>query len=246
MPSWNNRTKWLCALAAAALYFALAGWSRYSFVDLAPKGRIVVQLTPPFDMDGHVAIGSSLTDRERLQDFADDEHDEAAAMRSPVVLYENGRPLGPAHNNYADIRNLGMGRFAHWRRGFVFTASDNSNPNTNKRVYWAVVPDYVPKGRIVMQLMPPFQMSGHVAILNPASDKMRGLADDEYVEDDRHSPVVIYEDGRPLGPAHNNYADIRDLGMGRFSYWRIQGFVFTASDNSDPNTNGRLYWAAVP
>jgi Cu/Ag efflux protein CusF len=33
--------------------------------------------------------------------------------------------------------------------------------------------------------------------------------------------------------------------MGRFSFGRRQGVVFTASDNSDANTNGRTYWAVL-
>jgi hypothetical protein len=57
---------------------------------------------------------------------------------------------------------------------------------------------------------------------------------------------VIYENNVRLGPAHNSYEIIRDYGTGRFTFWRSSGFVFTASDNSDPNTNGRSYWAVLP
>ena len=61
-----------------------------------------------------------------------------------------------------------------------------------------------------------------------------------------HSPVIVYEDGKPLGPAHSNFADISTLGHGRFAYWTGQGLIFSTSDGSDPNSNGRRYWAVVP
>ena len=250
MLSWNRRTGWIVGLAAIAAYFALAEWSRRSFVDLAPKGEVVIQLFRPFEERGNVAF-SNLAATKRLLAFADDENVESDS-RSPVLIYENNKPLGPAHRSYADIREHGMGRFSFWRRlGFVFTASDNSDPNTNGRYYWAVLPkpsvDVPPRGKVPIQLVPPFEMHGNVAVSNStAANQLRDFADDENVENDSRSPVVIYENGKPLGPAHNSYADIRDHGMGRFCFWRHFGFVFTASDNSDPNTNGRKYWAVVP
>ena len=54
------------------------------------------------------------------------------------------------------------------------------------------------------------------------------------------SRLVIFEDGHPLGPAHASHADIRQLGGGRFSHWGDQVY-FSASDGSDPRTNGRRY-----
>jgi hypothetical protein len=74
----------------------------------------------------------------------------------------------------------------------------------------------------------------------------RVAADDPAMADDTRSPVVIYEDGRPLGPAHSNFADLSRLGHGRFSHWTGQGLFFSTSDGSDPNRNGRRYFAVVP
>jgi hypothetical protein len=140
MLPWNRRTRWIVGLTAIAAYFALAEWSRRSFVDLTPKGKVVIQLFRPFEMQGNVAISNPPT-ADKLRDFADDESVKDD-RRSLVVIYENGKPLGPAHNTYADIRDYGMGRFSYWRQfGFVFTASDNSDPNTNRRVYWVVLPE---------------------------------------------------------------------------------------------------------
>jgi Methyltransferase domain len=54
------------------------------------------------------------------------------------------------------------------------------------------------------------------------------------------SPLVVHEDGVPLGPAHSPPDRIRDEGGGRFNHWYGQ-LLFSTSDNSDPNTNGRSY-----
>jgi hypothetical protein len=60
------------------------------------------------------------------------------------------------------------------------------------------------------------------------------------------SPFVIYEDDRPLGPAHSRSADIHELGHGRFSHWTGIGFIISSSDGTNPATNGRNYWVVLP
>jgi hypothetical protein len=64
----------------------------------------------------------------------------------------------------------------------------------------------------------------------------------EWLLSDREaaSRLRLYEDGRPLGPAHSAHSDIRSLGQGRFSHWGPTVY-FSTSDNSDPRTNGRRY-----
>ena len=54
------------------------------------------------------------------------------------------------------------------------------------------------------------------------------------------SRLVVFEDGRPLGPGHASHADIRALGYGRYSHWGGEVY-FSTSDNSDPRQNGRRY-----
>jgi hypothetical protein len=66
-----------------------------------------------------------------------------------------------------------------------------------------------------------------------------GLADSYEIP--ARSSVILLEDGHPLGPAHSLHTDIRDVGHGRFSHWRGIGIVFSTSDNSNPNKNGRAY-----
>lgn len=50
----------------------------------------------------------------------------------------------------------------------------------------------------------------------------------------------VKENGRDLGPAHALHQEIRQIGGGRFSYWN-HTLYFSASDNSDPRTNGKFY-----
>jgi predicted O-methyltransferase YrrM len=51
------------------------------------------------------------------------------------------------------------------------------------------------------------------------------------------SNLELFEDGKPLGPAHSKHKLIREQGRGAYSHWRGQ-ILFSASDNSDPRTNG--------
>lgn len=68
-------------------------------------------------------------------DFGE-EGDRATANKSGLLLFENGKPLGPARSVHKDIREQGRGRYSHWTQGgLYFSASDNSNPRTNGRRY---------------------------------------------------------------------------------------------------------------
>jgi SAM-dependent methyltransferase len=52
--------------------------------------------------------------------------------------------------------------------------------------------------------------------------------------------AVVIEDGNPLGPSEAQHQVIREVGRGAFSVWGSDVY-FSASDNSDCNTNGRNY-----
>lgn len=54
---------------------------------------------------------------------------------SPLRLFENGKPLGPSHALHMRIRASGNGAYSHWQNQLLFSTSDNTNPNTNGRVY---------------------------------------------------------------------------------------------------------------
>jgi hypothetical protein len=129
---------WLLAtLALFAVYFPIATWLKASYVDPTPKGRVVVMLPRPFERFGAAGAISRVT--------LDGEDTNEVSRQSQVLLYEDGKLLGPAHNVHSEIAELGHGRYSHWEGvGIIFSASDNSDPNTNSRYYWAVIPEPTP------------------------------------------------------------------------------------------------------
>jgi hypothetical protein len=134
----QNETKSV-ALALGALfavYLPSALWLKNSYEP--PRGPPgAVQQLSYFRKFGGADGYAFLALAQRLRQASDTENEP---NRSPVVLYENGEPLGPAHTLHEDISKLGVGRFSHWGMQFVFSASDNSDPRTNGRKYWAVIP----------------------------------------------------------------------------------------------------------
>jgi hypothetical protein len=62
------------------------------------------------------------------------------------------------------------------------------------------------------------------------------------------SVLRIFENGIELTPPHSLHTDIASIGKGRFSHWKEGRFValyFSASDNSNPKTNGRTYTYSI-
>lgn len=73
---------------------------------------------------------------------------------------------------------------------------------------------------------------------------IEGISDNS--QDALASTLQVFENGRPLGPPHALHEDIRLKGNGLFSHWRsspssMAMVIFSTSDNSNPNTNGRAY-----
>ena len=58
------------------------------------------------------------------------------------------------------------------------------------------------------------------------------------------SGVPLFEEGKPLGPPRSLHAHIREQGGGRYSHWTRETLYFSASDSTDPRTNGRRYEVA--
>lgn len=61
----------------------------------------------------------------------------------------------------------------------------------------------------------------------------------------RKSPLILFEDGRQIGPQSTVHNLIRLYGKGAYSHWGDQ-LYFSASDNSDPSYNGRNYMVVCP
>lgn len=56
--------------------------------------------------------------------------------RSDLQLFEDGKPLGPAHSDHNRIRLIGGGLYSHWESNLYFSTSDNAPPVGSGRRYW--------------------------------------------------------------------------------------------------------------
>jgi hypothetical protein len=99
-----------------------------------------------------------------------------------------------------------------------------------------------PRGGAVA-LKPPFARFGNGAAYSAAAPALEGLSDTNTAT---RSTYLVCENGYLLGPPHTLHTEIIAKGGGRFSHWNGVGFIFSASDNSDPNTNGRSYSVVSP
>ena len=117
-----------------------------------------------------------------------------------------------------------------------------------KTAYHPVLPANAPKvsGEIVL-LQRPFRVFSDSAFAAIANDTWFYKNADS-ADNTERSDIELYEDEKPLGPAHSVHRDVGTIGQGRFSHWRFaySMFLFSSSDNTDPNTNGRNYWAVRP
>jgi Sulfotransferase family len=104
-------------------------------------------------------------------------------------------------------------------------------------------------GAGVWRLNAPFSAEGPRGWLAPLHfskefTALANLADD--LANPRRSPLQLFEDGKPLGPPHSLHEQIRHAGMGRYSHWSLgHVLLFSTSDNTDPNRNGRTYTVAL-
>jgi 16S rRNA G966 N2-methylase RsmD len=91
--------------------------------------RTLVPLQGPFHHNGGNAYAIAVPQLEAEADSAE------APRRSRLMLYEDGRMLGLAHSLHAHIGRFGKGRFSHYGANLYLSTSDNTDPNTNGRIY---------------------------------------------------------------------------------------------------------------
>jgi hypothetical protein len=101
-----------------------------------------------------------------------------------------------------------------------------------------------------MQMPPPSEPGKPITVFIPDPNDKNGnayliyapqfvqVADDD--QNPKRSTLVLYEDGKPLGPPHSLHKDIREQGKGKYSHYQSWIFMST-SDNSDPRSNGKKY-----
>ncbi|GJM22567.1 MAG: hypothetical protein DHS20C15_24820 [Planctomycetota bacterium] len=99
----------------------------------------------------------------------------------------------------------------------------------------------------VLELAPPFVAYGEHAYNTrlPVLGRPPLVAPSDGKERSGASQVELREDGVPIGPAHEAHTKIVDVGGGAYSHWG-ETLYFSASDNTDPNTNGLRYTLEVP
>ncbi len=99
-----------------------------------------------------------------------------------------------------------------------------------------------PQGFPAVELKGPFQKHGaDGAAYIGAAPSLQGDSDSS--ERPTRSRYLVCENRYALGPPHSLHTAIATKGKGRFSHWAADGFIFSASDNTDPNSNGRTYLA---
>lgn len=91
--------------------------------------EVLCDLEPPYRNDSGFAWSV------RLPAALHDLTDTNSSRRSPFVLFEDAKELGPAHTLHKDIRESGAGRYSFKEKWIWFAASDNSDPNKNGRRY---------------------------------------------------------------------------------------------------------------
>jgi hypothetical protein len=216
-----------------------------------------IELTGPFVNQSRNAFVANLS---VLKDESDT---SVTPRRSTVWLCEDGKPLGPRHSTHDHIRGVGRGAFSHWQDYVLFSSSDGSSPNENGRRYTIVRPQAQPTmpnatrersteavvdnpctllQGMAIELKGPF-------VSQPKNAFVANLPTLKDVSDSsatpRRSAVWLCEDGKPLGPSHSVHDHIRDVGRGAFSHW--QDYVlFSSSDGTSPNENGRRYTIVSP
>jgi len=122
-PIANDRPRWF-------IPFLLCNGHRQ---DMPPRAELVL---PPLRFRAESGHAWTIT----ISEFAELADTLQRPARSPLILLEDGRPLGPPHADHAQIRARGRGQYSHWGEYLYFASSDNSRPDNNGRQYAVVIP----------------------------------------------------------------------------------------------------------
>lgn len=165
-----------------------------------------------------------------------------------VVNARTARPIAQAALRVLDdqafaARARSAGRpFVEARFGFDRMIDDTLELWANAGVRWAA--ERLPPSRrfvACVELRNMYREIGN-AWIEPLP-QLAAFADN--LDEPGKSPLVLLEDGTPLGPAHSPHDRIREAGAGAYSHWN-DTLYFSTSDGSDPRNNGRRYVAIIP
>src|SRR4051794_38751715 len=101
----------------AAFLFGMLGLALLAAAAFPPRHSRVLDpamITPWRSLAYGVDLGASSSWLYELP------FDSANGDRSNLALFENGKPLGPAHASHATIEASGRGAYSHWNDILVF------------------------------------------------------------------------------------------------------------------------------
>src|SRR5262249_50698692 len=105
-------------------------WMALASATAAHRTKPMFVLSGPFSPQGRYGWSAALP--SGLEELTD--HDDARD-RSPLLLFENGCPLGAGHHLQQSIFTQGRGRYSFWKGCVFFSTSDDSDPNVNGFIY---------------------------------------------------------------------------------------------------------------
>jgi len=136
MPEMNAHWKWIVIFLGLANVLALIP----SFVGVFSTS---VTLDPAkIESEIGAAFRLPLYEYEYRGVFLESRLDTGNA-RSRLILYEDGKPLKRFTRSRKPIREVGHGAYIQWGPSLIFSASDNTDPRINRRVYTATYPLFV-------------------------------------------------------------------------------------------------------
>ena len=186
-----------------------------------------------------------------------------------IVMFEDGALLPHGDSSPMAIARYGRGRSGLEREWLWFAASDNSDPTANGRRYLVALRGSHRNGMLHLLGASPIGQLAMAARdgLGRFFDKGHRNHVYQFRRPFRHDGgpcwraslrsmrvplpllqqgwrAVVYEDGRELPMPDCPHEEVRRLGGGRHALW--EGHVwFSATDDTNPNTNGRVYSIAL-
>ena len=189
-----------------------------------------LRISPVVDYQGdHPQLGKRLLYQWALLDTHDTLTDQYKHIRTVKEIHNHLHQCGMTEIDavYAGNGVEAIARKPSPRAGKKLVNQDEENQQ----------PQPVRIGAPSHNLTSPYKnIQGHAWLAE--LPEYKNLAD--CAEEPFRSVLFLYEDEVNVGPGHSSHIDIIKRGQGRYSHWG-DGIIFSSSDNTNPNTNGRTY-----